>query len=178
MFHQFKTHILPIIEAVTSAVYHASQTHLNRLDGILKSFLFHFNVSDEEALLNFNLAPLCVRRDFAMLGLLHKCVLGIAHPDLQGLFPMQGDDDSSYKYDTRLQTKRHSKQLRESCFAYHSDHMRHSLFGLLKIYNLLDTSIVDSSNVKLFQRRLALKLKATCGSPNWKLLFSPRRFDP
>ena len=160
MILQFKTHILPMVESITPAVYHASRNHLSKLDSILKSFLHGIHVPEEEAFLKHNLAPLCVRRDIAMLALLHKCVLGIAHPHLKSLFPMRDKGDVGHQYNTRMQGRRHSKQLQEPQLAPRTDHMRHSLFGLIKIYNLLDASIVDSPNVKSFSGVLPL---------NWKL---------
>ena len=177
MFFQFKTNILPIIEAITPAVYHASKSHLDKLDGILNWFLCHLDVSREEALLVHNLAPLSVRRDFAMLGLLHKCALGLAHPDLVALFPMRDLDEKRHQYSTRLSEKRHAKQFAESEYAPKSDYMRHSVFGLIKIYNVLELFVVRATTVKLFQKRLTKQLKATCDKPRLHLAFSPRQFD-
>ena len=60
-----------MIEAVTPAVYHAASSRLKKLDGLLHSFLFHMQISEVEAFTHFNMAPLSMRREVAMLGLLH-----------------------------------------------------------------------------------------------------------
>ena len=67
-----------------------------------------------------NLAPLATRRDIAMLALLHKCALGVAHPDLIALFPLQEPPGGLY---TRLQKKRHEKQFVEPLYAPKTDYM-------------------------------------------------------
>ena len=49
---------------------------LQRLDRIQDRFLEELGLSAAEALLKHNLAPLSTRRDIAMLGLIHRTVLG------------------------------------------------------------------------------------------------------
>ena len=47
-------------------------------------------MSDVQAIEVFRLAPLCARRDMAMLGALHKISLGTAPKQLSEMFPVFG----------------------------------------------------------------------------------------
>ena len=67
---------ISFVEYRTPAVYHAAKTTLAGIDAVQRRFLRECGLSDEEALLHFNLAPLETRRDIAMLGLIHRSVLG------------------------------------------------------------------------------------------------------
>ena len=51
------------------------------------SFLASLDISEQAAFKRYRLAPLCSRRDIAMLGLLHRVVLGTAPQPLESLFP-------------------------------------------------------------------------------------------
>ena len=70
--------------------------------------------------------------------------------------------------------RRHNKQLKEQTI--NTDILRHSLFGLVYIYNLLPQSIIDLRSVRQFQSVLqrALRLAASQRLPSWEYLFSPR----
>ena len=59
---------------------HASTTALRAIDGVLRKFLQSTCISEIEALVQFHLAPLAVRRDIALLGVIHRCALGMAPP--------------------------------------------------------------------------------------------------
>ena len=72
----YKAHLLSFIEYRTPAVYHATRDILDRLDRIQTKFLQDAGVNDVTALMEFNLAPLAASRDMAMLGLIHRTVLG------------------------------------------------------------------------------------------------------
>jgi hypothetical protein len=91
-FQLYKSHIMSRVEAVTAAVYHAAPVHLNLFDSLQARLLSHMGLSESTAFLDFNLAPLVVRRDIAMLGVIHKCVLGITHKSLCDLFPLSRID--------------------------------------------------------------------------------------
>ena len=91
----FKCQILFFLEGATPAVYHAAPSVLKQLDDILSSFLDHIGISEESAILDFNLAPLSMRRDLAMLALLHKVSIGTAPQPIGELFkPRSGTLDS------------------------------------------------------------------------------------
>ena len=81
---------------------------LDRLDAIQTRFLKELGVSETEALMNFGLAPLRLRRDIAMLGVIHRSVLGKGPPQFQELF--QRADASAPARATRQSAQRHNKQ--------------------------------------------------------------------
>ena len=72
----FKAHVLSYLEYHTPAVYHAASSALSPLNNVLSSFLKKVGISEVDALINFELAPLASRRDIAMLGAIHRAVLG------------------------------------------------------------------------------------------------------
>ena len=82
----YKSHILSFIEGATPALYHAAPNVLKIIDEIQHNFLQQIELSQLDALLDFNLAPLELRRDIAMLGVLYKVCHWIAPPPLQILF--------------------------------------------------------------------------------------------
>ena len=72
----YKSQILSFIEYRTAAIYHACQSALDLLDDIQEKVLKVTGASKVEALNEMNLAPLSVRRDIAMLGIIHCAVIG------------------------------------------------------------------------------------------------------
>lgn len=68
--------MLSFIEYRTAAIYHATRDILGRLDRIQSKFLEDAGIDEAAALMNFNLAPLRTRRDIAMMGVIHRRVLG------------------------------------------------------------------------------------------------------
>ena len=82
----YKSHLLSYLEYRTPAIYHATRNVLEKLDAVQTRFLRSVGVDDATALLEFNLAPLCMRRDIAMLGMLHRAALGEGPPQLKELF--------------------------------------------------------------------------------------------
>ena len=72
----YKSHLLSYLEYRTPAIYHATRAVLGRLDAVQSKFLRDIGVDDVTAIASFNLAPLAVRRDIAMLGVIHRTVLG------------------------------------------------------------------------------------------------------
>jgi len=82
----FKTHIWGLIEAHTGGSVHAV-TELLKIDSAQYRFLHERHISPDDAFLNFNFAPPNLRRNMAILGLLHKRVLGKCHPVFNRLLP-------------------------------------------------------------------------------------------
>ena len=82
----YKSRLLGCIEYLTAAIYHACDSLLNKVDAIQRRLLDHFGITDECALFDFNLAPLSTRRDIAMLGLVHRTVLGSGPPQFAKFF--------------------------------------------------------------------------------------------
>ena len=72
----YKAHLLSYLEYRTPAIYHATRVVLGRLDAVQSRFLHDVGVNEVDALVHFRLAPLSARRDMAMLGLIHRTVLG------------------------------------------------------------------------------------------------------
>ena len=82
----YKAHILSFLEFRTPAIYHARRDALSRLDKVQSRFLRKAGMDEVSALMHFNLAPLQMRRDIAMLGVLHRAALGEGPPQLKELF--------------------------------------------------------------------------------------------
>ena len=72
----FKGRVLPFIEHRTPAIYHAADSLIKRVDSIQRHFLDKLGITEHAALFDYGLAPLRVRRDIALLGLIHRTVLG------------------------------------------------------------------------------------------------------
>ena len=78
----YKALALPVLEAHTAALHHASQIVLDQLGSVQRFFSGGAGLTAEEALTHYHLAPLSTRRDLAMLDLLHECATGEAVPQL------------------------------------------------------------------------------------------------
>ena len=168
----FKSHILSFLEYRTAAIYHACETTLVPLNRVLRSFLRDVNISLVDALLHFHLPPLEARRDIAMLGMLHRAVLrrGPSH-----FWQWAVRDSSDLRRSARQQrnTERPVVEVPGACRLRIG---RHSLFGLVPVYNMLPNIIVREPTVQGFQRALTdlTKACARSGSPWWPHLFSNR----
>jgi len=173
---QFKAHALPHIEGSTGAVFHASSTQLSRIDVIQESFIRELGISDRDAFLQHNLAPSRLRRNIAALGLIHKVVIGKAHPALKDFFPSK---DARSCHPTRLSTHRHTQQVQDFCDGSQSQQFQHSLFGMVKIYNLLPQRAVDQRTVTAFQKFLTRMARDYAQRGNaFQDLFCPRQIRP
>jgi hypothetical protein len=131
----YKSHILCLLEGATGAIYHASDSILSRLDRVQVNFFRKVGLDCQTAFLEHNLAPLGLRRDIAMLGLIFKCVKGLAHPSLCSLFPVQ--DAPLHRYQTRLADARHNFQLRDRTEHISLSSFHRSIFGLVRVWNIL-----------------------------------------
>ena len=127
-------------------------------------------ISEIDALTHFKLAPLSSRRDIAMLGVIHRAVLGEGPPLLRVFFKLD-------KHQSRSSVRhiRHSQQV--SCnFGSPLDMFRRSVLGLSRVYNLLPSRIVLLQKVRAFQGALQQLLieQAVADRPHWQELLSPR----
>lgn len=95
MVRLFKCHMLSYIESNTPAIYHSAPSILRLLDSVQETLLMALGVGEVDAFLIHNLAPMSTRRDIAMLAVLHRIALGVAHGPIQRLFPQ----NSSTMYD-------------------------------------------------------------------------------
>ena len=166
----FKSHILSFIEYRTPAVYHAATTTLRPLDQILCNFLKQVNVSDMDALMHFGLAPLRTRRDIAMLGVIHRSVLGHGPAQFQNFFKLK-------PVTTRSRRRWHSKHLDDPREWASLGILSRSALGLVRVYNLLPQAVVDSASTSSFQRALQslVRQRAHDGCTDWADTLSPRR---
>ena len=108
----------------------------------------------------------------AVLGVLHKRVIGKCHPTYERLLPWYSD---------RFPEPRglgHSKQL----YAHWVEASNHramfdrSIFGMVRIYNDLPQHVVDATSVRDFQHQLMLITRARCQAKDadWALSFTKR----
>ena len=175
MVNLYKSRVLGYLEYRTPAVYHATCTTLQPLDKVQDRFLRQAGVTQLEALLHFNLAPLSTRRDTAMLGLIHRTVLRKGPEPFQRFFVIQ---EATRRPFTRLQSRRerHGRQLVDPRTTTHLNCIRRSALGLVAVYNLLPLEVVRQESVKDFQSKLQelLKDRAGAGCDDWPLTFSPR----
>ena len=169
----FKSRVLGYIESRTPALYHACNSHLSRLDHVQTRFLRDLEVDEVSALTEFNLAPLAARRDVAMLGLIHRTVLGKGPQQFSRFFKSV---EFESKQNTRRATQRHSRQLQDVRDEHYLETTRRSALGLIGVYNLLPSSAFELDNVKEFQIHMQslLKRQATAGEVDWRETFSPR----
>ena len=87
----YKSHVLSYLEYRTPARYHAATTHLADIDGLQTSILRNLGITEYDALMAFNLAPLCSRRDMAMLGVIHRTILGKGPPHFKEHFKLKAN---------------------------------------------------------------------------------------
>ena len=168
----YKTHVLSYIEHATAAIYHAAPSVLQCIDSIQSIFLHEIGVTKELALDRFNLAPLSSRRDMAMLGLIHRSVLGHGPSQFRSFFQPAGRPSHSHL--TRYQARpRHGKQLADPIDGSHTDYLKRSIFGLIGVYNDLPERVVICADVRSFQACLQRDLRtlAVQRSPGWELAY-------
>ena len=160
------------MEYRTPVLYHASATVLAPLDRLQEWVLRDLGLSEEEALEHFSLAPLSVRRDIAMLGVVFRAVLQKGPPQLRSFFrraEQRRETRSSEWHGFQLQTYRDGE---------HLEVQRRSVLGLVEVFNLLPPAIVQSAKtVQSFQAQLQeLVLTAVKeGVQDWKLLLAADR---
>ena len=128
-----------------------------------------------EALLYFNLAPFAIRRDVAMLGLIHRTVLGKGSKHFKTFFfPAEQRRTANTRLERRRQ--QHGKQLSDPRAYTHLNATRRSALGLVAVYNLLPAEVVQKTIVKEFQKSLQelVKERAVANCENWAETLSPR----
>ena len=165
MLNQFKTHVWGLIEYKNGAFLHASATAIQKIDQVQRNFVKELRITEEMAFLDYNFAPLCLRRAIGILGFLHKRVLGLCHPEVSKLLPWSG-----------MPSTCHSKQIEthlDKVVCRHNLYFA-SLFGFVSIYNRLPARLVDINSVQEFQRSLTVAARCRCihWNPNWPLAYS------
>ena len=132
---------------------------LRRLDAVQSKCLTDIGVDEVTALDVFHLAPLSVRRDIAMLGLIHRTVLGKGPSVFAQHFERSG-----------------TRSVRDPRRQSRAPLVRRSAFGLIAIFNMFPPSVVETRSVSLFQRNLQSVVckAAQTGYPKWQDMLSPR----
>ena len=139
------------------------------LDSLQADFVDELEMDQKTCFLDFNFAPLALRRDIAMLAVLHKRVLGISHEGFADLFPFA---------ENQSRPGHHNKQIR--CAHVNEMHFQQflhtrSLLHLTLVYNRLPQRIDDLTSISEFQHELTEIAKARCASEReWIDVFSPR----
>ena len=171
LVRMFKCHILSFVEGATPAIYHAAPSILKQLDDTFVHFLEHVGISEETAILQYNLAPLSMRRDLAMLALLHKVSLGTAPRPIADLFKHRGGTLDSFGFSGSFRT--HCRQLHDPVVFNHPPIIKRSVYGLIKVYNRLSFQVLDAKTPKQFQHRLQLLAEdaAKSNTAGWQLMF-------
>ena len=127
--------------------------------------MIELDISESEAFINNNFAPLNLRRDIGMLGFLHKRVLGQVHPCFFDILPFR----------QHMHPGNHTKQLDAQPSPIHFQQMlwRRSIFGLVSVYNQFPQHVIDLPAVKEFQSCLTSFAKQRCSSrvDNWQFFF-------
>ena len=158
---QYKQQVLSYIEYRTPGIFHATTTVLKQLDQTQDRFLLELGIDRDAALMDFNLAPLSMRRDIAVLGLLHRAALGDGPPQLREIFQRR---PGSLRLVDPLDGQNPSQL------------MRRSIWGSVKVYNALGDSL-QCGSVKDFQKHLQERAKRVVGKnllESWWTLYSQR----
>ena len=171
----YKSRLLGYLEYRTPALYHASDTDLTALNGVQDRLWKVVGCTEREALQHWNLAPLATRRDIAMLGLVHRTVLGKGPKHFRRFFRKRQAEKTGF-WRTRAAERRHDKQLEEVPYPNCPELLKRSALGLVRVYNWLPAETVCATTVKDFQVKLQdlVKERAKGGQENWALTFSPR----
>ncbi len=167
----WKSDVLSYIEYRTPAIYHACCTILKPIDDAQDRYLRDLGLSDLDALVHFRLAPLSCRRDIAMLGVIHRSVLGLGPRHFHKFVRPPWRWTAAHRV-----SQRHRFHLEDPIDGRHLNTFRNSVFGLMRVHNLLDADVVEARFVSSFQAKLqALLLARACaGCDDWRQTFSPR----
>jgi hypothetical protein len=125
----------------------------------------------QAALVDYNLAPLCTRRDMAMLAHLHKVSLGLAPKPIRNMFKLRAGTLDCHGFSLGLTT--HCRQLHDPIAFNHPPIIGRSVYGLIRIYNRLPASVLDAKTTQSFQLRVQNLVKdaAKAEAANRQLMF-------
>ncbi len=174
----YKTQVLSYIESRTAALHHAAPSVLDAIDRVQRRFLREVGLTELDALQQYRLAPLPVRRDIAMLGMIHRVCHGRAPAPLAALFtPRAPPRSTGRSWGTVLRgaALRHHKQLTDYIgMGGHTDVIRRSCFGLVTVWNMLPANVAESKTTKACQRSLQkclLNYAKANGDRDWQHFF-------
>ena len=112
--------------------------------------------------MDFNLAPLSMRRDIALLGMIHRAAIGDGPPQLRDIFKRRPD---SLRLIDVLEGQSPSRLIQRSIWA------------LVQVYNRLGSGAQSILQVKDFQYYLQERVKRLVtnhGVDDWSRSYSPR----
>ena len=75
------------MEAHSGGIFHAATSILAQFDNSQRHFVEEIGETEANVFLKFNFAPPTLRRNIAMLGMIHKKVLGKCHASFDALRP-------------------------------------------------------------------------------------------
>ena len=104
------------------------------------------NLDPIRGFMDFNLAPLRVRRDIAMLGVIHRSVLRQGPRALQQLFQL---GEPPMRIGGRVW---HSRYVYDPYSNHMQDYLARSLVGYTWVYNLLPERVAGQNTVREFQK--------------------------
>jgi hypothetical protein len=172
----YKAHVLSYLEYRTCAITHAADSHLNALDVIQNRLLRNLELRRFDALHQFNLAPLGVRRDIANLGIIYRAISRRGPRKLRDFFQL---NRISRRSSPRFPL--HSYQVLDNTRELHRDYLDRSTFGYIGIFNLLPAVVFVSPEyegfipINEFQSNLNKLVKLASHVDNqWANLYSPR----
>ena len=148
----YKCQLWSCAEWCTAAIYHATASSLVKIDNIQHKFLRFVDLTETEAFLEYNVAPMSLRRSISLLGLIYKCVKKTAPVRLQTLFTLKGGKVNPAA--TRSHTGSHNLQLVDPIDGTQSPLMTRSIYGLIRFWNALPQEAVNAKSVKTFQRSI------------------------
>ena len=181
MVLQYKAPILSLLECHTGAIYHAEDKHLRRLDALQNMFLRAMGLDDKRAFLEFNIAPLGLRRDIAILGFLHKCNLGLSHPCIASFF-RAGRIPAPHPAGSTL-PRRHGSPLESHYYRAQVflPLYERSILNMVHVYNLLPQAFIDMRTIKGFQSKLTAICRHKCltegSNASWDHWLCARRYN-
>ena len=104
-------------------------------------------------------AIVCVSSDISVLGIIHAAALRQGPPPLWKFF--QRDFSFGLRRSNRTY-HRHSKCFIEWPAGHNLEIMKRSAFGMIRVYNILPQEVVDTHDLKAFQKALSCQ-RSGCG---------------
>ena len=168
----YKSHVMSYVEYRTPGLHFASSSVLNEVDDGQVRFLRELDLSEESAFMTFNVAPLQVRRDIAVLGVIHRAASRDGPPQLWRFFQRSA---AGVRAAARRRI-RHDRQVAEWPLGRNLEIMRRSALGMIRVYNLLPQNVVEQVAVKNFQSALTqlVRDRVFAGDHRWRIVLSSR----
>ena len=116
----------------------------------------------------------------AILGFLHRVVLGLTSIQICNLFPLAATTETRDQVSPRVRGigQKHNKQFVDRINARSAEQIKRSMFGVIQCYNALPQHIADEPTISAFQNSLHLGIMARVKSgdrENWQHTFRDGR---